>query len=443
MIFRLISILSFTAISPLFANGGGYFRGGIQRTGHIEVFEPEEVDKIRMMDEQLSIDFGDKEAGVEIRYLMKNETAAKVKIRFGFPVEELFDNDLMEGAEVDPSGFKKGDGKLKYCKDYEITAGGKKIEAKWKGEEKQGDDERFKGIAGWLVSELSFDPGEEKAVRIAFRSSYPEEEWGVSDDSFTSAAIFKYRLSTAACWAGTIGTGRIVLRPAGIPAGELKVLKPVNCFKKEGNNWVWNFENLEPTMADDLEIEAKPEVKSYGRMENGKYGEGPMVTYTERAGKWTMSHSNYKVTASSTLPADGDLRYEADQVKELWDEGAWSEGAAGPGIGQWLEFKPQVPKPLKAIEIYPGYAKDDALFAANARPKKVLIRINDEEEFTADVPDRNEPFRIEVVGSGKPVKTMRMTFQDVWKGSKHEDLCVSGVALEVSVDHPPKINPSR
>lgn len=442
MIIRLIFTLSLAAASPLFANGGGYFRGGVQRTGHIEVFEPEEVDKVRMMDEQLSVDFGDKEAGVEIRYLMKNETAGKAKIRFGFPVEELFDNDLMEGDHVDPEGFKKGDGKLKYCKDYEITAGGKRIDAKWKGEEKQGDDERFKGIAGWLVSELSFDPGEEKAVRIAFRSSYPEEIWSVSDDSVTSAAVFKYRLSTAACWSGTIGTGRIVLRPAGIPADDLKVLKPANRFKKEGDTWVWSFENLEPAMADDLEIEVKPEVKSYGRMENGKYGEGPMVTYSERAGKWTMSHSNYKVTASSTLPADKDLRYDADKVKELWDDGAWSEGAVGPGTGEWLEFKPQVPKPLVAIEIYPGYAKDDALFKANARPKKVLVTLNGKEEFTADIPDKSDVCRIPVMFND-PVKTVRLTFQEVWKGSKHEDLCVSGVAFEVRVDSPPKISPSR
>ncbi|QJE96305.1 NADase-type glycan-binding domain-containing protein [Luteolibacter luteus] len=442
----LFACLGFSAIAPqaLLANGGGYFRGGIQRSGDIELFEPEEVEKIRMLDEQLAIDLGDKEAGVEIRYILKNETESKVKIRFGFPVEELFDNDIMnEGGDADPETSKKSDGKLKYCKDYEITAGGKKIEAKWKGEEKAGDDERFKGIAGWLVSELSFEPGEEKALRIAFRSSYPEEEWSVSDDSFTGPAIFKYRLSTAACWAGTIGTGRIVLRPAGIPAGELKVLKPANRFKKEGDNWVWSFENLEPAMADDIEIEARPEVKSYGRSENGKYdGEAAMVTYTERAGKWTMSHSNYQVTASSTLPANGDLRYDADQVKGIWDEGAWSEGAAGPGIGEWLEFKPQVPKMMTAINIYPGYGKDDALFKANARPRKVLITLNGKEKFTAEIPDLNEGCRIPVSFS-EPVKTLRMTFQEVWKGSKHEDLCVSGVAFEVRVDTPPKISPAR
>lgn len=444
MITRLIFALSLAASSQVLANGGGYFRGGIQRAGDIELFEPEEVEKIRMLDEKLTVDLGEKEARVEIRYLMKNETDGKVKVRFGFPVEELFDNDMMnEGGDTDPETSKKSDGKLKYCKDYEITVGGKKIEAKWKGEEKAGDDKRFKGIAGWLVSELSFAPGEEKAVRIAFRSGYPEEEWSVSDDSFTGASIFKYRLSTAACWAGTIGTGRIVLRPAGIQADQLKVLKPVNRFKKEGKDWVWSFENLEPAMADDIEVEAAPEKKTYWRTVDGKYDEGPRATFTERGGKWTMSHSNYKVSASSTLKPDGELRYDAEQVKDFWDELAWSEGAAGSGVGEWLEFKPEVPKPLKAIEIYPGYAKDDALFKANARPKKVLIRLNDEEEFTATIPDSKESCRLVVPDYDKPVKVVRMTFQEVWEGSKHKDLCVSGVALEVKVDKAPKISPAR
>jgi len=443
MITRLIIALSLAAPSPLLANGGGYFRGGLQRAGDIELFEPEEVEKIRMLDEKLTVDLGEKEAGVEIRYLMKNETEGKVKVRFGFPVEELFDNDMNEGGDADPETSRKTDGKLKYCKDYKITAGGKEIAAKWQGEEKEGDDKRFKGIGGWLVSELSFAPGEEKAVRIAFRSSYPEEEWSVSDDSSKGASLFKYRLSTAACWAGTIGTGRVVLRPAGIPAVDLKVLKPVNRFKKEGNDWVWNFENLEPTMDDDLEIEAAPETKTYWRTVDGKYDEGPRAVFTERNGKWTMSHTNYKATASSTLPPNGDLKYDADQIIDFWGENAWSEGAKGPGIGEWLELKPVVPKPVVAIHILPGYAKGEGLFEANARPKKVRIDLNGEHSFTAEIPDAAEEFRIPVLAYDKPVKTARLTFEDVWKGKKHEDLCVSGVALEVKVDKAPKINPAR
>jgi hypothetical protein len=438
----LLMALAAATTLPLHANGGGFFRGGVARAGDVELFEPQEVEKIRILDEKLTVELGKEEAKVEVRYLMRNETDKKVTVRFGFPVEELFDNDMM-GGESEPGRDAKGD-KLKYCRDYVLTAGGKPVKAKWQGEEKAGDDERLKGIAGWLVSELTFAAKEEKPVMIQFRSGYPLEEWSVSDDTHTGASIFKYRLSTAACWAGTIGTGRIVLKPAGIPPEDLKVLKPVNRFKKEGDSWVWSFENLEPALADDLEIEAASEANTYGRSLSDDGGfDGPQATYIEKGGKWSMAHSNFSVTASSTLPPDGSLTYSADHVKKFWGDEAWSEGAAGPGTGEWLELKPQIAKPLIAISLLPGYCKSDELFKANARPKKILIELNGEHRFHADILDSPDECEIPVKGYAKPVKSVKITFEDVWKGTQHEDLCISGVQLHVRLDKKPKIQPSR
>lgn len=430
---------------PLHANGGGYFRGGIETTGDMAGFEPEATGQIRMVDEKLTVSLRKDEAGVDIQYLMRNETDKKVKVRFGFPVEELFDNDMLnEDGDADPAQSKRGDGKLKYCSDYVVTAHGKTVPSKWQGEEKPGDDERFKGIAGWLVSELTFGPNEEIPVTIRFRSGYPSENWGVSDDSFTSASVFKYRLSTAAVWAGTIATGRIVLKPDGIPAADLKVIKPVNRFKKEGDQWVWEFKDLEPALADDFEVEAVPEEKTFMRSADnpGAY-EGQMATYIERGGKWTMAHTNYAVTASSTLPAGKDTNYAADNLKNFWSEETWSEGAKGPGIGEWLELKPVVPKPLTAISILPGYTKEEELFKANARPKKILVEINGEHRFAVEVPDSAEAFEFPLVGYDKPARTVKLTFEDVWKGSRHEDLCVTGLRLHVQLDKKPTIQPAR
>lgn len=419
-------------IQPAFANGGGYFRGGVKRTGDVAGFEPKETEKIRILDEKLTVALGPKSADVEVRYLMRIETDKKVKVRFGFPVEESFDEDLM--TEVGKDGPKKTK-QLKYCQNYVITAAGKLVTAKWRGEEQKGDDKRFKGIAGWLVSEVSFDGGEEKPVMIRFRSEYPLQSWNVSEDTSESAGLFRYRLSTAACWAGTIGKGGITLKPAGIDPSELKVLKPVNRFKKEGENWIWNFENLEPTMADDMEIEAHPEIREHTDTDTSRY--------VERGEKWLLTHTNYEVTASSVLPPADDQTYEAANVKSLWANGAWSEGAPGSGMGEWLELKPTIPKPLSAIDIMPGYFKSEGLFMANPRPKKILVLLNDEHRFVANVPDVMEPFRILFTDYAKSVKKIRLTFQEVWPGNKFEDLCVSSVKLEVKLDKKPKIEPVR
>lgn len=423
-------------IQPVLGNGGGYFRGGVERAGDVAGFEPAETAKIRIVDEKLTVDLGATAAEVEVRYLMRNETDQKVKVRFGFPVEESFDHSDFAPPEKHKSA---GKAELKYCQDYAIAASGKAIASKWQEETKPSTDKRFDGIAGWLVSQIEFAAGEEKPVLIRFRSVYPLSETRMSHNISTGSLLFKYRLSTAAVWAGTIGTGKITLRPVGISADDLKVLKPVNRFKKSGDNWVWDFKDLEPTLADDLEIEAQPSVYSTSVSHESRDG----LNYISRGDRWSMSHVNYQVTASSTLAASDGHAYDAGNVKDNSKDSVWSEGAKGPGVGEWLELKPEVAKPLDAIDIEPGFFKNDEWFHANARPKKVRVDLNGEHTFTASIPDERAACRIPVSGYDKPVKTIRLTFLEVWPGRKFEDMCVSGIRLEVRLDKKPKLEPSR
>ncbi len=435
ILFTIVSALALSVL-PALANGGGYFRGGVERTGTIAGFEPAATGRVRILDEQLDIALGPAEAAVEVRYLMRNETAAKVKVRFGFPVEESFDrSDFVDGPQP---GWKEP----RNCRDYQLTLAGKPLKARFEPEPPGNRDPRFDGLAGWMVSEATFPAGAEVPVRIRCRSAYPEGAMSVSDDEHRSSRTFRYRLSTGACWAGTIARGRVTVSAAGIDPSEVRVLRPVNRFRKEDGRWVWDFEDLEPTLADDLEIEAAPAENSYMRTE--KPGtDGPWVTYVERGGRWMVSHRNYRATASSTLPADGALDYDpANLNDDQWDN-AWCEGQPGPGIGAWVELQPQAPKPLAAIELHPGYAKSDALFKANARPKQVRVTLNREHEFSAQVPDRNQPLRIPVSGYAKPVHTVRLTIEEAWPGTRHEDLCISSLALHVRLANQPEVTPAR
>jgi hypothetical protein len=427
----------------LHANGGGYFRGGMENAGDVAGFEPKATEHIRILDEKLTLKLGSKQADVEVRYLMRNMTDKKVRVRFGFPVEESFDNHYMMG----PGEQKFPDGKnLTYCKNYQITAAGKPVKATWQGELKETNELRFKGVAGWLISEISFSANEEKPVMIRFQSGYPLEEWSVSDDESRSAAVFRYRLSTAACWAGTIGSGRIVVEAAGIDPADIRVLKPVNRFRKEGARWVWDFENLEPALADDLEIEARPAERVYGyRFTGGNREESTPhlhANFIERNNQWSMLHANYQAKASSTLPADGDLNYVPENIRNAWEDNTWSEGVSGPGTGEWLEISPVEPKPLLGIQLKPGYQKE-GLFKANARPKKIRFELNGEHRFDADIPDEEEEITIPVTGYGKPVRKLRMTFTEVYPGNRFEDLCVSSVRLHVRLDKKPTVQPAR
>ena len=223
----------------------------------------------------------------------------------------------------------------KHCQDYQVTAAGRPVKAKWEAEPqpKRGaaPDQRFDGLRGWFVSELSFAANEEKPVLIRFRSGYAQSGFHVSDQGSMSSANFTYRLSTAACWAGSIGKGRIVLKPVGIDPSELKVLKPVNRFRKEGDSWVWNFENLEPTLADDINIEVVPVVVS-------QHGEGRLNH--GRNGRWYYVSTDYTAKASSVLAPEDGKTYGPENLASYRDERVVRR-RAGPGRGRVGGTRPE------------------------------------------------------------------------------------------------------
>jgi len=51
--------------------------------------------------------------------------------------------------------------------------------------------------------------------------------------------------------------------------------------------------------------------------------------------------------------------------------------------------------------------------------------------------------RIPVRGYEKPVKVVKLTFEDVWLGTRFEDLCVTWIGLEVKLPKKPKQDPVR
>lgn len=434
------AFVMFAAHTDSNANGGGYSRGGVRSAGDVEGFEPKATEQVRMLDELLHIKLGKVAANVEIRYLMRNESDRKVKVRFGFPVEEVASKDLTGGSVPAPAKNHS------YCRVYQITAGGKPVRFRWQAEKNPEKDVRITGISGWMVSEITFPAGGEIPVMIRFASDYPLDHWYVSENGSTSAALFRYRLSSAACWNGTIGTGRIILEPDGIQPADLRVLRPVNRFKKDGNRWVWNFTDLEPTLADDLEIECQPAMHVYGEQPIGEervdHPAHLRADYVERGKQWSMVHSNYTIKASSTLaPSDG-ARYDAENIRMRWEENAWSEGAEGPGIGEWLEITPVEAKPLIELQLKAGYQKG-GLFRLNARPKTIRVELNGEHRFDATIPDKIEETSIPVIGYDKPVRKIRMTFTEVYPGTRYEDLCVTELLLHVRLDRKPNLRPSR
>jgi hypothetical protein len=444
----ILSLAACTLLScqTAFSNGGGYVRGGVASTGNISLFEPSETEKVAIMDEQLTISPRGGSTHVSVRYLMQNTTGSKAKVQFGFPVEEQFHLSTME---VPPQVHPMPD-KLSYCKDYRVLINGKEIATKFKAEPHT-ENGGLSGILGWLVSDVVYAADEVKQVEITYRSESPRDESFISDNSSHGDVLFKYRLSSGACWQGPIRKGRVVIEPwTFMDPRELKIQKPVNRFEQRGKQWVWEFENLEPTLADDIVVQIEPKTDSYpvvSAQEATKFdGEVYLGENSLRGGRWEVEHTNYKVQASSTLADEQDAqKFLPSKVRGY--TGCWSEGAKGQGVGEWLELMPEVPSVLRAISIWPGFRNTDkesaGLFQANARPKKVRIELNGEKSYDVELEDRPEYQRLFLPDYAKPVKTLRLTFLSVYPGDQFEDLCVAGVRLISGLSKEPKIAPCR
>lgn len=416
------------AAPAAWANGGGYVSGGVRSTGGVKGFEPEQTEKVRIRDENLTIRLRSKEALVEVRYILKNTSPNSAHVKFGFPVEEVASQNYL-GEPIDLTAHAKRKSPL-FLGDYRVTINGAEVKSTYQQEPLRENDARFDGLAGWMVSEVRFRPGEERTMTISYRAKYYHEYFSVSDDESGSPKIFSYRLSTGAAWEGPIERGRITIEPEGVVPFEVRVAKPVNKFRKDGDRWVWDFENLEPTLADDIHVISEPAYRIHDE-------------FVERDGKWSVRHGNYSVKASSTLTPQGEHRYEAENLRREGWNSVWAEGAAGDGKGEWIEITPDVPGPLRALWIHPGFASDEDKFKANGRPRKLEIVLNDSYKFEAELDDDASYQAIRVPSFDKRVEKVKITVKSVYPGSRFEDLCIAKIGLETALAKKPKIQPVR
>lgn len=436
----LIGIL---ATSPLAdANGGGY-SFGIAETGQVSAFDLAGVAQVQIEEEDLKIHLLPTEAVVKVRYLLKN-TGKKTKVRFGFPVESepLFSSLGSIDEPLDSTKTPPG------ISDYRVTLDGKKLSAAWAPEtaDQATPPQELKGLAVWLVSEAKFPAKSDLVLEISYRVMHSGSEYSISDDTLETARSFHYRFSTGAVWQGPIAKGLVTITvDESISRSGMEIVKPVNRYQKTQSGWAWAFENFEPTLADDLQINVTPQIET-----RWLYGDdaGDHQAYVKRGSVWSLEHCGYEVKASSTLPSEGKFTYKPEHLKEWGSETTeicWSEGATGSGVGEWLEFTPKKASRMTGIRIAGGYQDYNRaeLFTNNARPKTIELILNDEHRQTLSFLDEPDSVLFWIDGYSKPVESCKLIITAVYPGSRFEDLCLTQVSLLSYLEKEPEIQGAR
>jgi hypothetical protein len=482
--------------SSLFANGGAW-QTGIPATGNASASKNDRHTDVTIENETLKIDLHPEYADVSVRYRMHN-TGQKVQQDFFFPVERWGENpdsdnegksdDIdyyqisVDGKELKSTNVTGPKQKSSEAKEETSAANQESSKANEKtteesskategssqtaeedsGAEEASDaneenDEKTSGsfwqqelstIKSWKKSAIPFERNQTRDVTIHYKARYSENDESVSDDSHISNATFAYSLSPAATWKGPISKGKIEINVLHPEPEDVSIQKPKDRFKKVSDTrYEWEFENLKPTMEDDIRIVAHSKYDSYPT----GYSEEDLqrrASYVIRGNQYFLDHTDYDATASSTLARQGKHHYEVENIKGRSEEGSpWAEGAKDDGIGESITLDVKRPLPLYGILIRPGYWDygDDTAWKKNNRVAALEITLNDERTFTEMIPDetfQNE-YLIRVRDYAKPVNKIKLVIKGVHRGTQFRDTCISLVKLRAPLSKKPEVQGAR
>jgi hypothetical protein len=433
-------------ISTLLANGGAW-QTGVPGTGSASATNQNRKTDVTIEDETLKIDLHPDYAAVEVHYRMHN-TGPKVQQDFFFPVERWGKNP---DADTDT---KSAD-----IRQYEITVDGKKLPSTNVSGPKEEAKETTPGqfweqnvstIKSWKKSAIPFERNQTREITIHYNAQYAENDESVSDDAHISDATFAYSLSPAATWKGPIGKGKIEINIVHPEPEDVSIEKPKERFRKiNDTHYEWTFEDLKPTLADDIRITAHSKYDRYptGYSEEDRSHHG---SYILREHQYFLDHTDYDATASSTLAAQGKHNYDVvnimgDPTREV--QSPWAEGVEGDGIGESITLNVKRPLPLYGILIQPGYYDydDKEPWLKNNRVAALEITLNDEHTFTESIPDEHfeRPYLIRVRDYTKPVNKIKLVIKGVYRGTQFRDTCISLVELRAPLTKKPEVQGAR
>ena len=480
--------------STLFGNGGAW-QAGVPGTGSASASNKDQKTDVTIENEVLKIDLHPEYADVTVRYRMHN-TGPKVQQGFFFPVErwgriQTADEDResddinryqisVDGKELkstNVAGPKEeitetkeaiGEGNEEGSEAKEETSKATKdssqaeeeaSDAEEGSDAQEENDETTSGpfwqqelsaTKSWKKSVIPFERNQTRDVTIHYKAGYAENDESVSDDLHISNASFAYSLSPAATWKGPIGKGKIEINILHPEPEDVSIQKPKDRFKKiSDTRYEWDFENLKPTMADDIRIVAHSKYDSYttGFSEEDAT---KRVSYVLKEHQYFLDHTDYDATASSTLAAQGKHNYDVVNIKDdptRETQSPWAEGVEGDGIGESITLNVKRPLPLYGILIQPGYYDygNKEPWLKNNRVAALEITLNDERTFTETIPDEifHRPYLIRVRDYTKPVTKIKMVIKGVHRGTQFRDTCISLVKLRAPLGKKPEVHGAR
>jgi putative hemolysin len=144
-------------------------------------------------------------------------------------------------------------------------------------------------------------------------------------------------------------------------------------------------------------------------------------------------------SASSALPSDRWGTYESFSAIDGLLSTPWSEGADGPGVGEWIMLTFPGTIEVNAIGLDVGYDRDEndslrspEVFEANNRLKSATIVFSNGEQVQLDFADERGVQLVPLARApGPPIETtfVQVVIEDVYPGTTYDDTCLAEVEV--------------
>lgn len=135
------------------------------------------------------------------------------------------------------------------------------------------------------------------------------------------------------------------------------------------------------------------------------------------------------ITASSSLPADKGVNYNASNIDDKKVSTVWVEGEEGSGLGSWLLLEFSEPHEVRSITVWSGNWYSWDFWQRHNRAEEVEIELSDgtEKEFT--LADEKKPH---VLTLDEPVTTesVKLKIKGIHRGNTFNDTCISEVLVQ-------------
>ncbi len=135
-----------------------------------------------------------------------------------------------------------------------------------------------------------------------------------------------------------------------------------------------------------------------------------------------------KITASSFRRPYNGILYIPENIHDADVRTAWSEGAAGPGRGEWIKITFTKPLELSQLSIKPGYFKNASIWKKNNRVASVRLQFSNGQNRIFDFPDEMKTQTIDL--NGVITSFVKISMNEVYLGSSDiEDTLISEIGF--------------